>query len=386
MLMTTQKMQLFNVNVVLKTIREAGFISRIEIARKLGCSKSTISLIIAGLEECGLIREVGTWDAAKAGRKSHILTFDGEAVAFLSAHIRRSRGTVGLVDLAGRIVLKDDFDLPSNDPDTTADRLSASFSQMLKNSPIPTDRIEAAGIMCPGFVDWEGGVVNQSVHSLGWDHPVPLASMVSQRLGKPVILENDANAIALAESWIGAAEQYSQFVLLFVGRGIGGAYIHDNRLLRGSADYMAEFGRVPAPGAPGVWIENQIGLKAVADEYGLVGDEEERLSRAAGILFSEESETNRILRRRFIDGLAYLICSIYACLSPQAVVVHCPYRFVPDSLLGELSSIVSKYLGDAQPGLRRIVNSRLTEGRGVIGGAACAISRSRYSFILSIVN
>lgn len=386
MLMTTKSLQTFNANVVLKTIREGGFISRTEIARKLGCSKSVISSIITELEECGLIREVGIREAAKAGRKSHILTFEAGAVAFLSAHVRKSRATVGLVDLAGRVITKDEITLADGSPTAVAERLGTRMTEILEAAPIPQSRIESAGIMCPGFIDWENGQVIKSTLTLGWDQPVALASLVSEKLGKPVTVENDANAIALAESWIGAAEQYSRFVLLYIGKGVGGAYIHDNRLLHGEDNRMAEFGKYPAPGEPETWVEDRMGLKAIADECGLAGEDDERLAQAADLLFSEEAEAPHPLRRRFIDGLSYIACSVYASFAPQAVVVHCPYRPVPEALLGEISAAVSRYLGDRHPGRRRIVNSRLNDGRSFIGGAANAISRSRFAFVLSTVN
>ena len=107
-----------------------------------------------------------------------------------------------------------------------------------------TEGIKAVGVGAPGPVDHEAGVVRQAPNLAGWqDADVPLGPLVGKALGGvPVFVENDANVGTLAEHKRGAGKGTSNVLGVWVGTGIGGGLILDDRLRRGPTGYAGEIG------------------------------------------------------------------------------------------------------------------------------------------------
>ena len=88
------------------------------------------------------------------------------------------------------------------------------------------------GVGVPGFIRMKEGVITGS-NNLPYLENLPVRDELSRRLGAKVILENDANAAALGEKWIGAGRDVDDLVLLTLGTGIGGGIVSGGRILRG---------------------------------------------------------------------------------------------------------------------------------------------------------
>ena len=96
------------------------------------------------------------------------------------------------------------------------------------------------GIGVPGFIDIEAGVVIGSSNLPGFND-FPVRDEIQKHLGIPIILENDANAAALGEKWIGAGQNVNDLILLTLGTGIGGGVISRGKILHGSHGMAGEF-------------------------------------------------------------------------------------------------------------------------------------------------
>lgn len=104
-------------------------------------------------------------------------------------------------------------------------------------------RFSGVGIGVPGFIDIEKGLVVGS-NNLPAFEGFPLRDDIERRLGTQVILENDANAAALGEKWIGAGRDVQDLALLTLGTGIGGGIISHGRVLHGYVGMAGEFGHM----------------------------------------------------------------------------------------------------------------------------------------------
>ncbi|MGB7449925.1 MAG: ROK family protein [Ornithinimicrobium sp.] len=98
------------------------------------------------------------------------------------------------------------------------------------------------GVGAAGFVDADGRIVRFAPH-VNW-RDEPLADRLQGRLGRPVVVENDANAAAWAEFRFGAGRSERRLMLITLGTGIGGAMVHDGRLERGAHGMAGEFGHM----------------------------------------------------------------------------------------------------------------------------------------------
>lgn len=97
------------------------------------------------------------------------------------------------------------------------------------------------GVGVPGFIRIREGFITNS-NNLAYLENYPVRDEIERRLGSRVILENDANAAALGEKWIGAGRDVDDLVLLTLGTGIGGGIISGGRVLRGAVGMAGELG------------------------------------------------------------------------------------------------------------------------------------------------
>jgi glucokinase len=104
-------------------------------------------------------------------------------------------------------------------------------------------RLMAVGISTPGPTDPRRGIVTTPPNLPDW-RDVPLAAEISERLGVPAWIENDANVAALAEHRLGAGSNAKHVVLLTVGTGIGGGLILDGQLYQGASGAAGELGHM----------------------------------------------------------------------------------------------------------------------------------------------
>ena len=100
--------------------------------------------------------------------------------------------------------------------------------------------IKGVGVGCPGLIDSKNGVVVFS-GNLGLEN-FPLAKAVSDKVGLPVKITNDANAAALGEAKFGAGQKYSDSILVTLGTGVGGGIIIDGKLFEGGNSAGTEIG------------------------------------------------------------------------------------------------------------------------------------------------
>ena len=99
------------------------------------------------------------------------------------------------------------------------------------------------GIGVPGFIDIDAGVVMGSANLPGFEG-FPVRDSIQKHLGTTIVLENDANAAALGEKWIGAGKDVKDLILITLGTGIGGGIIVDGKILHGFRGMAGEIGHM----------------------------------------------------------------------------------------------------------------------------------------------
>jgi glucokinase len=110
-------------------------------------------------------------------------------------------------------------------------------------SRIGRSDLRGVGIGVPGFIDMEKGVVVGSANLPGFQG-FPVRDAIQKILGTTIVLENDANAAALGEMWIGAGKNVKDLILITLGTGIGGGIVVDGRVLHGHLGMAGEIGHM----------------------------------------------------------------------------------------------------------------------------------------------
>lgn len=100
--------------------------------------------------------------------------------------------------------------------------------------------IEGIGISAPGIIDQHGTMITAgAIKSI---YGVRLKQELQKITKVPIVIENDANAAAIAEQWIGHAQGIPNYICMVLGTGIGGGIIYQNELIKGTHGMAGEFG------------------------------------------------------------------------------------------------------------------------------------------------
>ena len=143
--------------------------------------------------------------------------------------------------------------------------------------------IAGVGVGIPGTVDAERGVIGVDVHNAPELAREPLAERLAARVGTPVYVDNDVNALVLAEWRWGAGRGARSLVMLAIGTGVGGGIVLDGRLHRGAAGFGGELGHVPiAFDGPPCICGGRGCLKAYVSGTDIARRAGERLGRPVG--------------------------------------------------------------------------------------------------------
>jgi glucokinase len=123
------------------------------------------------------------------------------------------------------------------------DALFAAALQMLEDNNTSLSDLEGIGISCGGPLNSTRGIILSPPNLPGWDN-IPIAAMAEQQFGCKALLQNDANACALAEWHYGIGVGYRNIVFLTFGTGMGAGLILNGRLYSGTSDTAGEIGHV----------------------------------------------------------------------------------------------------------------------------------------------
>lgn len=143
----------------------------------------------------------------------------------------------GVVDKRGAILATTHRDTPADDVRQIEDAIAAVVAELASSY-----RVGAVGVGAAGFIDAQRSTV-MFAPNLAW-RDEPLQASLQRRLGRLVVVENDANAAAWAEVRFGAGRGAEHVVALTVGTGIGGGVVINGQLVRGQFGAAAEIGHV----------------------------------------------------------------------------------------------------------------------------------------------
>ena len=157
---------------------------------------------------------------------------------------------IGLVDQGGRLLdghrptCRRTKPIPTpSAPEAGLDVMVEMVLKLLELNHVDRRDVVGVGLGSPGPLSRSKGVLYRLANLPKWQS-VPIVRQLSEKLALPVILENDGNAAALGEHWVGAGKEDGDLVMLTLGTGIGGGVILGGQLLRGHLENAAEIGHM----------------------------------------------------------------------------------------------------------------------------------------------
>ena len=232
-----------NRSLILRLVRSRGPISRADIAKRTKLSLPAVLKIVDGLVNDGFLRESGE-GTSTGGRPPRLVEIDPEGAYAVGIELTPDRLSVGLADLRFDVRVEKEAQIASaSGYRRILEQLVSASKAVLAESGVKQDRVLGVGVAVPGLVQNDTGTVVVAANLPGWNN-VPLAQDLSDGLGLPVIIENDARACALAELWHGRRSGMRHFMSVDVEVGVGAGIVLDRELYNGYRGIAGEIGHI----------------------------------------------------------------------------------------------------------------------------------------------
>ncbi len=235
---TRQHTKDHNSRLVLQTIYDSVEISRADLARLTRLTRTTVSEVVSGLMEQGLVEEVGHGPAG-VGRTPTLLSVVEDARQIVAVNITAIELQGAIVNLRGRIRHRARLSLAGLDGGAVLSHLGPFVDDLVNAASGP---LLGIGISAPGLIDTTRGISQQAVN-FGWQN-VPLRSLLQARYSLAVYVANDSHTVALAEFMFGQHQHTTNLIAIKAGQGIGAGIVLDGQLFTGDEYGAGEIGHL----------------------------------------------------------------------------------------------------------------------------------------------
>ena len=376
-----------NRQIVLNYVREKEPISRAEIARETELQRSTISLIVDELKSESLIEEIS--GESTGGRPPNLLRLrTGDAVA-IGVDLGTIHTTVATSDLAGRVLEQKRFATDADSEKTLSEIADRARALLEKSS----ETIKEIGVSLPGLVNHQTG--DLYVPHFKWRN-TPISETLMAATGLPVVIDNDANAAALAELWFGRPEvrQVRDFIMVLVEQGIGTGIVFDGQVYQGERGAAGEFGHMTigrdapvacASGSRECW-EAFASERAALERYRRLaqssngGRKIDSLELAELALQGDQASGAALKETAYYLGVG--IANLVQGLAPEAVIVGGPIVRAWSVFADQLKRAAETSICPGLPSAR-IIASTLGEQPTLMGALSLVLATKFASFSIT---
>jgi predicted NBD/HSP70 family sugar kinase len=322
---TPRLLRALNDRAALELLLTRGPLTRAQLGEMTGLSKVTASQLVERLEERGLVRRVGE-QAGGRGPNAQLYAVTPGSAHVIGVDVGPDRVVAACADITGAIIGR--VEQSTQNTDDPVGVVHNAVVQAATRAGTDMSSVRRVVLGTPGLVDPKSGDI-----AFAWDLPRwhrGLLGALREDLSTPVVFGNDVNLAAIAEAHSGAAKGVDDFVLIWVGRGVGLATVIDGRLHHGSSGAAGEIGYLPVPGAEVPRNASRRGVKgafqtlagadavrAVGRKYGFRGAEAADVVRAAVAAGEPGAPVLDELARRLALGVA-ATCLV---LDPPLVVL-----------------------------------------------------------------
>ena len=229
-----------NRSILLERLWVGSPVSRADLAGSTGLNKTTVSSLVDGLISDGFVREIGL-DASAGGRPGVLLELNPDAGLMIGAEIGVECLNVVVSNLRASVSWRRQVLFERSDSlEHVLERLATMLRQAKQHCQRRGLRLFGAGITIPGLVDVGSGTLVFEPN-MGWTN-VAVRQHLIDRLHIPILIDNDANAAALAERYFGVARGVDDFAYVVANIGLGTGLVLGGHILLGVSGHAGEAG------------------------------------------------------------------------------------------------------------------------------------------------
>jgi predicted NBD/HSP70 family sugar kinase len=379
-----------NDRAALELLFASGPMTRAQLGEHTGLSKVTASQLLARLEERGLVEVAGEL-AGGRGPNAALYGVVPSAAYVAGLHVDLNGVSAGVADVTGR-----ELAVVSVDPNGGQDPVElvrGAVAAAARSVGVSPDALRSLVIGTPGVLDPQTGDPRLAVDLPAWHEGV--LDALRADLGRPVTIENDVNLAAMAERATGAAAGIDDFVLVWMGIGIGLAIVLGGRLHRGVGGAAGEIGYLPVPGVPlpqdvshpatGAF-QSLIGAQALvplAASYGFTEATAGAAVRAAHEAASAGAEQGGAFLTELAGRVATGVASICVVLDPGLVVLGGEVGLAGGT---DLAARVAAEVGRISPSRPQVVPTSVTGDPVLCGAIRAAVDQARQELLASVAS
>lgn len=299
---------------------------------------------------------------------------------------------IGIFDSDLKLLAKTSVETKADTgPESLIDRIGDATEKLLADNKLDRQAVQAVGMAAAGQFDLTAGIMISSPNMHSFKN-VPLRKMLTDRIGKPAVIGNDANIACLGEFACGAGKDVEDMVFFTLGTGIGGGIVTNGTLVNGANDNAAELGHII------IYPDGRVcgcGQHGCAEAYASASSTAKRAAEAitAGAESSLESlleekseitckdvyehlEAGDELAKQITDEtakvLALLCIDVLHGTDPQRIVFAGGMIAAGDILLDKIKEYFNKYIWSMKTETVEICFATLGEDAGLIGAAELA--------------
>jgi predicted NBD/HSP70 family sugar kinase len=310
-------------SAILAHLGTSGGASRADLARALGVSPALMTQLVKDLISDGLVRELAM-SPSSGGRPARLLGLVASAGRVVGMKVSKDHVALVETELGGQVVRAESWPFDASSVTSLSALVELVRAFRKSDTGVP---ILGVGVGVPGSVDEQGsGVVDSSL--LGW-RQVPLGAVLSRELGVPVLVENNVNALAVAERLYGPGREHADFLVVTIGEGVGAGFVTGGAVVRGSRGGAGEIGHIAAVAdGPRCTCGNHGCIEALIGEEALVAH-----ARRSGVIpprgtmaaLQAQADSGNALAQDIFRGagrpLGRIVAGLVQVLDPEIVIV-----------------------------------------------------------------
>ncbi|MFE9042259.1 ROK family transcriptional regulator [Streptomyces sp. NPDC012421] len=238
-----------NDRLALRLLQDEGPLTAAQLKTLTGLSRPTVADLVERLADSGLVHVVGESGAERRGPNAKLYGLVADRAHLAALDVRTRSVSVTVTDLLGTPLAG--AAAPVGEDDGTGPAVEKAVALLERTAKeAGADRLHSVAVGAPGLIDPATGELRDSTGLPAWHRR--LVAVLQERLPAHVLVENETNLAAAAELREGAARDREDFVLLWLGQGVGAAVVLGGRVRRGASGGAGEIGFLPVPGTSGL--------------------------------------------------------------------------------------------------------------------------------------